>query len=217
MNYAYLICFFAVLSACTPTDSGNTFPNTVSDTPAANEDKAYFTRLTSGLSEIALPVKIEISASVDPEWIAVSEAEAAQYLEDELPAESGFEVYATHKLSAGESTGILYFFHLKEQDPEAYDEITDKIVLIFYDNATGQALSSVTLAIQEYGTGMARINSPDEIIYVFSSEMEDIQVTRMVYAIKDADIQAIEEETLRFDSSEEGSEKARLYIESIMD
>jgi len=180
---------------------------------AADQPILEIHNLTDRLPELMIPAAIEID-SIHPEWIELSKNEMDAWIPEDFFENKECRVFAMNKFTQDACMGVLYTIEFPEGDPDAYDETRHKAVLILYDNHSRWA-GDLILAVEDYGTGRAKIKSKKEIMYMFSSEMEFIQLTQTTYALEGSTFKEIATKELTFDSSEEGNEAYEAYVKKV--
>jgi hypothetical protein len=215
MKYIYL---FIVLSfvACSGNQKGQNSAGMIDSlnnqaAATAESPAPDIHNLSDRLPELLIPATIKID-SIHPEWVELSKFEIDSWVPEDFFENRECRVFAMNKFSQDVCTGILYTIELAEGDTEDYGETRHKVVLVLYDNNSRWA-DDLILAID--AVGLAKINSKKEIIYIFSSEMESIQLTQTNYAIEGLKFKETATKELTFDSSEEGSNAHEAYVKKV--
>jgi len=177
-------------------------------------DTLFLKRLRTQLKDLVIPAKIDTETDLQPGWIELSKQEIDEFVPGDYSAVKKIKVFATNKLNAEGIFGIFYFAQF-EQDPGDRDDVRNEVMLAIYDQNGGMA-DNVTLAIDDYGSGSSKINSLKDIIYMYSSEMEDIRLIKRTYSVENFKFKMNAEETIDFKGNQEGADAHTAYIENIL-
>jgi hypothetical protein len=164
-------------------DSGSS-PDIISDTiqtPSVDRSKIW-KEITNKLEPIKIPGKIECKNMDDSLQFELTKEQLELLIPKEVIQQKDPVVSALYTLKV-DTLIIGTFYYI--QYPVVYDKLYDttcEIVLILY-NKEGIYTDFKTLAIDEYGSGYSKIKSLNEILYLYSSEMETIETDIKTYSI----------------------------------
>jgi len=139
--------------------------------------------LIEKIDPIAIPAKIDCGSMNDSVKFELSISQIEALIPKELIKQKDPVISAIHSLK--NDTAIIGLFYCI-QYPVVFnplEDITCEIVLILY-NSERQYTDYRTLSIDEYGNGYSNIKSVNEILYLYSSEMETIETDIKTFSIK---------------------------------
>jgi hypothetical protein len=176
-----------MLIACSSNQSSENNKNSLpleSNSVEVISDILKFNKLLTSLPVVSLPATIDIDNFKDSLKFLITVNDRKYLMPENSIVEKESEVYAIGKLK--DTAGIKgIFYYIKYPIPQEETELpTTEITLVLY-TSKGSYTDYKTLAIGNYGSGVSKMYSLNQIAYVYQGEMESIIISQEIYFVKD--------------------------------
>ncbi|HVD96992.1 MAG TPA: hypothetical protein VNB90_02230 [Cytophagaceae bacterium] len=195
-------------------DSSSNFKDSIG---IADKDlRSLWSPLATKLPALKIPARIDCSTSKDSVQIELSEAQRRQLIPQEVLKQKGPVVSALYNLVLnGDTAGIFYQIYY----PVVYDKLNDiscQVLLVLY-NKKAQYSDYKMLSVNDYGTGYSRIKSPEEILFLYTTEKETTETDITVYDVSDkVSIRQVNDMHFSSTGNQEEYDKNNAMIEKLM-